>query len=146
MIRNLQQEDITKVMTIWTKGNFTAHDFIEKDYWLEIFNKVKNFYLPNSDTYVYVENEEMEGCISIAEKNHIGALFVKQQYQRKGIGRKLINYCKEKYNSLDLNVYDKNGNAIAFYMAMGFKNVGVQIDENTGEKEYIMEWKVEDLK
>ena len=41
MIRNLQQEDITKVMTIWTKGNFTAHDFIEKDYWLENFNKVK---------------------------------------------------------------------------------------------------------
>ena len=146
MIRNLQQEDITKVMTIWTKGNFKAHDVIEKDYWLEIFNKVKNFYLPNSDTYVYVENEEIEGFISIAEKNHIGALFVKQQYQRKGIGRKLINYCKEKYNSLDLNVYDKNGNAIAFYMAMGFKNVGVQIDENTGEKEYIMEWKVEDLK
>ena len=141
MIRKLQQEDITKVMTIWTKGNFIAHNFIEKDYWLENFNKVKNFYLPNSDTYVYVENEEIEGFISIAEKNHIGALFVKQQYQRKGIGRKLINYCKEKYNSLDLNVYDKNGNAIAFYMAMGFKNIGVQIDESTAEKEYIMEWK-----
>ena len=141
MIRNLQQEDITKVMTIWTKGNFIAHNFIEKDYWLENFNKVKNFYLPNSDTYVYVENEEIEGFISIAEKNHIGALFVKQQYQRKGIGRKLINYCKEKYNSLDVNVYDKNGNAIAFYMAMGFKNIGVQIDESTAEKEYIMEWK-----
>ena len=146
MIRKLQQEDITKVMTIWTKGNFTAHDFIEKDYWLENFNKVKNFYLPNSDTYVYIENEEIKGFISIAKNNHIGALFVKQQYQRKGIGRKLINYCKEKYNSLDLNVYDKNGNAIAFYMAMGFKNIGVQIDESTAEKEYIMEWKVEDLK
>lgn len=141
MIRKLQQEDITKVMTIWTKGNFIAHDFIEKDYWLENFNKVKNFYLPNSDTYVYIENEEIKGFISIAENNHIGALFVKQQYQRKGIGRKLINYCKEKYNSLDLNVYDKNGNAIAFYMAMGFKNIGVQIDESTAEKEYIMEWK-----
>ena len=141
MIRKLEQEDITKEMTIWTKGNFTAHDFIEKDYWLENFNKVKNFYLPNSDTYVYIENEEIKGFISIAENNHIGALFVKQQYQRKGIGRKLINYCKEKYNSLDLNVYDKNGNAIAFYMAMGFKNVGIQVDNNTGEKEYIMEWK-----
>ena len=141
MIRKLQQEDITKVMTIWTKGNFTAHDFIEKDYWLENFNKVKNYYLSYSNTFVYVENEEIEGFISIAENNHIGALFVKQQYQRKGIGRKLINYCKEKYNSLDLNVYDKNGNAIAFYMAMGFKNVGVQIDKDTGEKEYIMEWK-----
>ena len=141
MIRKLQQEDITKVMTIWTKGNFVSHDFIEKDYWLENFNKVKNFYLPNSDTYVFMENGEIEGFISITKNNHIGALFVKQQYQRKGIGRKLINYCKEKYNNLDLNVYDKNGNAIAFYMAMGFKNVGVKIDESTKEKEYIMEWK-----
>ncbi len=141
MIRDLKPDDITKVMTIWTKGNFISHDFIEKDYWLENFNKVKNYYIPNSDTYVYTEKDELKGFISVFEKNYIGALFVKQQEQRKGIGRKLINYCKEKYDKLELNVYDKNGNAIAFYMAMGFKNVGVQIDKDTGEKEYIMEWK-----
>ena len=141
MIRNLKQDDLTKVMTIWTKGNFASHDFIEKDYWLENFNKVKNYYIPNSDTYVYVEKEEVKGFISVSQNNYIGALYVKQQEQRKGIGRKLINYCKEKYENLELKVYDKNGNAIAFYMAMGFKNAGVQIDSNTGEKEYIMQWK-----
>ena len=141
MIRNLKQEDLTKVMTIWTKGNFSSHNFIEKDYWLENFNKVKNYYIPNSDTYVYVEKEEVKGFVSVFQNNYIGALYVKQQEQRKGIGRKLINYCKEKYENLELKVYDKNGNAIAFYMAMGFKNAGVQIDSNTGEKEYIMQWK-----
>ena len=141
MIRNLKQEDLTKVMTIWTKGNFSSHNFIEKDYWLENFNKVKNYYISNSDTYVYVEKEEVKGFISVFQNNYIGALYVKQQEQRKGIGRKLINYCKEKYENLELKVYDKNGNAIAFYMAMGFKNAGVQIDSNTGEKEYIMQWK-----
>ena len=141
MIRDLKPDDITKVMTIWTKGNFISHDFIEKDYWLENFNKVKNYYIPNSDTYVYTEKDELKGFISVFEKNYIGALFVKQQEQRKGIGRKLINYCKEKYDKLELNVYDKNGNAIAFYMAMGFKNIGVQIDESTAQQEYIMEWK-----
>lgn len=141
MIRNLKQEDLTKVMTIWTKGNFSSHNFIEKDYWLENFNKVKNYYISNSDTYVYVEKEEVKGFISVFQNNYIGALYVKQQEQRKGIGRKLINYCKEKYENLELKVYDKNGNAIAFYMAMGFKNAGIQIDSNTGEKEYIMQWK-----
>ena len=58
MIRDLKPDDITKVMTIWTKGNFISHDFIEKDYWLENFNKVKNYYIPNSDTYVYTEKDE----------------------------------------------------------------------------------------
>ena len=95
MIRKIKEEDITKVMTIWTKGNFKAHDFIEKDYWLENFNEVKNEYLPKSDTYVYTHEGEIKGFISILENEYIGALFVKQDSLRKGIGRKLLNYCKE---------------------------------------------------
>ena len=141
MIRKFKEEDTTKVMTIWTKGNFQAHNFIEKDYWLENYNKVKNEFLPNSETYVYENEDEIQGFISIMNNNYIGAIFVKEPYRRKGIGRKLINYCKEKYETLTLNVYDKNGNAIAFYTAMGFKNIGVQIDKETNEKEYILQWK-----
>lgn len=68
MIRRLKEEDITKVMTIWTKGNFKAHDFIPKDYWLENFNKVKNDYLPKADTFIYVEEEEIKGFISVMKK------------------------------------------------------------------------------
>ena len=141
MIRKFKEEDTTKVMTIWTKGNFQAHNFIEKDYWLENYNKVKNEFLPNSETYVYENEDEIQGFISIMNNNYIGAIFVKEPYRRKGIGRKLINYCKEKYETLTLNVYDKNGNAIAFYTAMGFKNIGVQINKETNEKEYILQWK-----
>ena len=59
MIRKFKPEDTTKVMTIWTKGNFKAHDFIEKDYWLMNFNRVKEEYLLKSETYVYVENNEI---------------------------------------------------------------------------------------
>lgn len=143
MIRNFRKEDTTKIMTIWTKGNFKAHDFIEKDYWLMNFNKVKKEYLEEAKTYVYAELDEIEGFISILDDGHIGALFVKEDCKRQGIGRKLINHCKEKYNRLTLEVYDQNIDAIMFYMAMGFKNVKVQIDENTNEKEYVMEWKNE---
>lgn len=140
MIRKLKEEDTTKVMTIWTKGNFKAHDFIDKDYWLLNFNKVKNEYLPNSETYVYIDDNEIKGFISVMNENYIGALFVKEDSKRKGIGRKLINYCKEKYDRLTLQVYEKNVDATLFYVAMGFRNVKLQVDENTGEQEYVMEW------
>lgn len=144
MIRDFKTEDTTKVMTIWTKGNFQAHDFIEKDYWLMNYNKVKDEYLAKSKTYVYTELDEIRGFISIIDNSHIGALFVSQDYKRQGIGRKLINHCKQIYNQLTLNVYDQNAEAIMFYMAMGFKNIKVQIDENTKQKEYIMEWRNKD--
>ena len=143
MIRKFREEDTVKVMTIWTKGNFKAHDFIDKDYWLLNFNKVKDEYLKKSDTYVYIEKEEIKGFISILGDGYIGAIFVRIDSLRQGIGRKLINYVKEKYDKLTLNVYEKNMNAILFYVALGFVNTKIQVDEETGEKEYVMEWKEE---
>lgn len=141
MIRKFKEEDTTKVMTIWTKGNFKAHDFIEKDYWLLNFNRVKDEYLKKSKTYVYTEADEIKGFISLLEDGYIGALFVSLDAQRQGIGRKLINYVKDKYDRLTLQVYEKNIDATLFYVSLGFTNVKIQIDEATGEKEYVMEWK-----
>lgn len=143
MIRKFKNDDTTKVMTIWTKGNFYSHDFIDKDYWLLNFNRVKDEYLMKSETYVYLENDEVKGFISILKNGHIGALFVRLDSKRQGIGRKLINYCKERYDKLTLNVYEKNINATLFCVAMGFVNTKIQINEETKEKEYIMEWNKE---
>ena len=141
MIRKFREDDTVKVMTIWTKGNFKAHPFIEKDYWLENFNIVKEEYLWKAETYVYTEDDEIKGFISLLDGGYTGALFVKTDSLRQGIGKRLLNYVKEKYDKLTLNVYEKNVDATLFYVAMGFKNKKIQIDENTGEKEYIMEWK-----
>ena len=140
MIRKFREEDTVKVMTIWTKGNFEAHSFIDKDYWLLNFNKVKDEYLKNAETYVYVENDEIKGFISLLNGFYIGSLFVKKEYKRQGIGKKLINFVKEKYDRLELNVYEKNVNATLFYISLGFVNKKIQIDEKTNEKEYVMEW------
>lgn len=144
MIRKFKEEDTTKVMAIWTKGNFEAHSFIDKDYWLLNYNKVKDEYLKKSETYVYTENNDIKGFISILNNEYIGALFIKNEYRRSGIGRKLINFVKEKYNKLTLNVYEKNINAILFYTKLGFINQKIQIDDKTNEKEYVIEWNKED--
>lgn len=134
MIRKFKEEDTTKVMTIWTKGNFKAHYFIDKDYWLENFNRVKNEFLLNSETYVYTEDEEIKGFVSLLDGGYIGALFVREDSKREGIGRKLINYCKERYDKLSLRVYEGNVGATLFYIAMHFKNKGIRIDEKTRRK------------
>ena len=140
MIRKIKEEDLTNVMTIWVKGNFKANSFIEKDYWLEIYNQTKVDFLENFKTYVYAENDEILGFISIYD-NEIKAIYVKEEYRGKGIGSKLINYCRdnlEKDVEIFVKVFEKNMNSIIFFSKRQFKNSKIQLNEQFNETEYIM--------
>ena len=145
MIRKIREEDLTNVMTLWVKGNFKANSFIEKDYWLEIYNQVKVEFLENFKTYVYVENEEILGFISIQE-NEIKAICVKEENRRNGIGTKLVNYCRDylkENEELYIKIFEKNMNSILFFSKLQFKNSKVQLNEQFNETEYVMTWKKE---
>ncbi len=139
MIRKLKEKDINIVMEIWLETNISAHNFISKEYWMNNYEFVKNE-LPKSEIYVYEERDNIYGFIGIIN-GYIEGIFVKEEHQSKGIGKKLLDYCKEKYSKLLLNVYEKNYNAIRFYNREKFKIIGKKIDSTTKEVEYDMEWK-----
>lgn len=42
MIRELEANDINKVMEIWKHATIEAHSFINKEYWLGKYNEVKD--------------------------------------------------------------------------------------------------------
>ena len=142
MIRKIKEEDMTKVMTIWVKGNFKANNFIDKDYWLEIYNDIKIDFLKNWKTYVYIENDQVLGFISI-DNNEIKAIFVKENSRGNDIGTKLVNYCRDNLKSGEevfSKIFKKNMSAIIFFSKLQFKNVKIQLYEKFNESEYIMSW------
>ncbi|MDH6457599.1 putative acetyltransferase [Fusobacterium sp. PH5-7] len=141
MIRNLRNDDIDIVMELWKESTMEAQNFIPDEYWLENYDNVKNNYLPNSDTYVYEEDGEIKGFVSLIENIFIGGLFLKVDCQRKGIGSKIIDFLKADHDKLQLAVYDRNVRAMNFYLKSGFKITNTEIDEKTNEKEHLMEWK-----
>ena len=143
MIRKITNDDLTSVMTIWVKGNFKGNSFIEKDYWLEIYNETKEKFMDDHDTYVFVEENVIKGFVSIKDKK-IKAIYVNPSFIRNGIGKKLINFCKDKYDTLILEVYEKNINAILFFSNLGFKNKKIDIEKAHNEKIFIMEWNLEE--
>ena len=98
MIRKITNDDLTSVMAIWVKGNFKGNSFIEKDYWLEIYNETKEKFMDVYDTYVFVEENVIKGFVSIKDKK-IKAIYVSPSFIRKGVGKKLINFCKDKYDT-----------------------------------------------
>lgn len=138
MIRVLEEKDVDTVAKIWLETNIKAHDFIISNYWKEHYEIIKDMFL-QAEVYVYEIEKEIMGFIGL-DKEYIEGIFVLDQYQKRGIGKALLNHVKAKKEHLSLNVYQKNLNAILFYQREGFCVQYEDVDENTGEKEYRMVW------
>lgn len=138
MIRKLEKNDLDEVMRIWLESNIKAHDFIDENYWKENFANVKEM-LPKATVFVYEENGKTQGFVGLMG-NYIAGIFVDEKQQSRGIGKQLLEYIKTKHASLSLKVYKKNIRAVSFYQREKFTLKGKQIDENTGEIEYLMEF------
>ena len=140
MIRQCIDNDIDAVMQIWLNTNIQAHSFISAYYWQSNFDIVKEM-LPHAEIYVHEDNctKQMDGFVGL-NNNYIEGIFVKETMQSKGIGRQLLNHAKEVKSTLKLSVYKKNEKAIKFYLREKFKIQSENVDDNTGEKEFIMFW------
>lgn len=141
MIRKLRKDDIEQVSKIWLDTNINAHNFIDKNYWKDNFEIVKDLFL-EAEIYVY-ENDKsvIQGFIGL-DNNYIEGIFVCEEAQSKGIGKTLVNYAKQIKSNLSLKVYKENIRAIKFYQREDFEIKNESIDEDTGEEEYFMEWNI----
>ena len=138
MIRKMQQEDLDKVAKIWLDTNKKAHDFIPAEYWQRNYEPVREM-LPQAEVYVWEGKGKIQGFVGLYE-DYIAGIFVLEQVQSSGIGGQLLDYIKSRKAHLSLKVYQKNIRAVKFYKREGFQIKMESADQETGEKEYTMEW------
>ncbi|RXJ86386.1 N-acetyltransferase [Arcobacter sp. CECT 8985] len=143
MIRKANKQDINKIVDIWLEASIIAHNFISSSFWESQVQNMKDIYIPNSLTYVIEKDSEIVGFYSLY-KTTLAAIFIKSQYQSKGLGKKLIDDAKSKNDTLFLTVYKKNKKACNFYLSNGFNIIKEQIDSNTNQEE--LEMKFEKVK
>lgn len=141
-IKKLDTKDIKTVVELWYKTSIVAHDFIPEDYWKKNKEAMALTYLPNSETYLAVEDGKIAGFVAMTE-NFLSAIFVDNQIQGKGIGKRLLNFVKDKRTMIQLKVYKKNTKTIEFYKSQGFEIMSDNKEEETGEYEFLMEWRTE---
>lgn len=139
MIRQAKKQDIDRIMEIWLETNIQAHDFIDKNYWKNNFDAVKQM-IPKAEVYVSEENGEIHGFAGLSE-DYIAGIFVRKNMQSAGFGKRLLDYIKQKKDNLTLHVYEKNERAVRFYEREQFEIRQRQIDEDTGEAELLMQWR-----
>lgn len=136
IIRKFNGFDLKRVMRIWYDGNIEAHDFIDKEYWERNFSYVKRS-LPEAEVYVYEIDGYVVGFAGIDE-GYIAGLFVDREYRGLGIGTKLVDYIKEKYDFFTLHVFENNYGAVTFYENRGLIKKEESVHEDLGEVEYLM--------
>lgn len=143
MIRKWTAKSLDPVLTLWLESTTFAHPFIDEQYWHDSLALVRNVYLPAAQTWVWEENDTLLGFISIMDNQFVGALFVAPQALHRGIGSALLNEVKQRYPMLSLEVYQKNGRAVNFYHALGFRIEDGAWQEETKHPTWIMRWQAD---
>jgi len=139
MVKQFDKKDIDIIMKIWKDNNQRFQGFIDSQYWIDNYINARDEFM-KSKIYVYTEAAEIKAFIAVNSKGRIVNIQVKPEIQREGIGEILIQKAKQDCDNLVAEVYERNNNAVLFFKAMGFRKYKDEIDEETQEKFYTMDW------
>ena len=143
MIRKWTAKSLDPVLTLWLESTTFAQPFIDEQYWHDSLALVRDVYLPAAQTWVWEENDTLLGFVSVMDNQFVGALFVAPQALHRGIGSALLNEVKQRYPMLSLEVDQKNGRAVSFYHALGFRIEDGAWQEETKHPTWIMRWQAD---
>ncbi len=148
MIKTVSDENISEAAKVYMDSWKESHkdicskEFIEKHdlNYMETFlsEKIKNGYL----VFMDYEKSVPVGIVSINPYDEeICLLYISPEYQRKGVGDKLLKYalslCKKPY----ITVLDTNKKAIDFYTKRGFvpmeNQTEISAEKRIFERKYV---------
>ncbi|MCI8791788.1 MAG: GNAT family N-acetyltransferase [Eubacterium sp.] len=138
MIRKWKTEDLEAVMELWLMGNTEVHSFISPKYWQQNFSEIQRV-VPIARTYVYEHKGKVKGFISAME-GYILGIFVDSDIRKCGMGMVLLDCLKQKEKNLTVTVYEKNVDAVRFFMRQKFRVESELTEDSTGEKQLMMAW------
>lgn len=131
MLRAGRPDDHDEIMRIWREASRIGHPFLtEAD--LDVQERVtRKEHLPQANLVVAERAGRIAGFIATLD-DYIGALFVAPQAQGSRVGRRLVEDAQARSASLQLDVYEDNLGARAFYERLGFIRLGRSEHDDEG--------------
>ena len=139
MIRKAEPKDISRIaeILVLTKRMKYRSIFNNDEYsfnGLQVVKVADEFKDPELLDKVWVYDDGIVKGMTHLEGKEIAELYVDYFFWKEGIGSKLIEFAKEKFDVKSVWTLEKNGDAIRFYEAHGFKLNGKrQLEEGTPE-------------
>jgi ribosomal protein S18 acetylase RimI-like enzyme len=149
MIERLQNKDIdisNKIRSVFQLSYAVEAKLLNTTDFPPLKRSLESYLKSDNDFFGYLKNQEISGIVEINHNDsftHIQSLVVNPEFFRQGIGRKLMEFV---INSFDSNLFIvetgvENGPATLLYKKIGFKEVK-QWDTKYGIRKIKFELKV----
>ena len=138
MIRPSTPSNLEDVLKIWLEDNLDANPSIPEDYWFSHYEMVSQALL-SAKLYVFVTQDYVLGFTGM-QGDYLAGIFVDRRYRPQGVGRQLLDHLKMLFPSFTLKVYQKNTDAVQFYLRKGLEVISKDRDPDTNELELLMKW------
>lgn len=131
MIRLYEAQDLDDVLEVWYQASLIAHSFLTENFFEQEREEISRRWMKVAETHVHEEEGHVVGFIALIG-NEVGALFVHPTFQRRGIGKALMDHARAWRPYLELDVFEANLIGRGFYDAYGFRLIDRHMNEMVG--------------
>lgn len=127
MIRQYTPADADAIIAVWYAASKLATPFLQAAFLAQERDNIRNLYLPNTETWVLEEKDEVIGFTSLVHhddgKVEVGAIFLDPGFHGCGYGTLMMNHVIAHYATVSLDVFSENTIGRRFYDRYGFRFV-----------------------
>ncbi|HEX5237174.1 MAG TPA: acetyltransferase [Sphingomicrobium sp.] len=123
-VRRGTPADLPRALEIWRSAVDATHGFLSPADRTEIEDLVGERFLPNADLWIAVDDADQPMGFLAMEGSKIEALFVDSAAHGCGYGSLLLDHALLLEPHLSVDANEQASNALAFYLARGFRIVG----------------------
>ena len=131
MIKKLQNNDLEtslQIHSVFQKSYAVEAELLKTNNFPPLKRPLESYIKSSNDFYGYFDNNELAGVIEVERTDKhtdINSLVVKPKFFRRGIGRKLMEFTLNRFDSKIFIVETgvKNEPANELYKKLGFKEV-----------------------
>lgn len=125
-------QDYDEITAVWEASVRHTHHFLSEEHIRFYKPLVRNHYLSSVSLYIVRDAGQRIVAFMGLSDEQIEMLFVAPGEQGKGYGKRLLQYAvrKKQINKVDVN--EQNGQALGFYLRMGFQVTGRDETDSTG--------------
>lgn len=113
-----------RLVAVWESSVRATHLFLQESDITALRPLLLNAYLPNLRVVVARDDAGIIHGFLGVDKNRIEMLFVDDASRGKGIGKMLLQYAIAEFGVNEVDVNEQNPQGVAFYLHMGFEQVG----------------------